>query len=99
MKTKLKTSMTRSLTKIIEDETFHCYVPLKKPSSGPAEYYETCSKGEKLMKYHIKTSVDFSTNLIVTEIVEETIEDRFTLGYDKRRNENINHKTYARCFD
>lgn len=45
-------------------------------------YYITQSKMEKLMKDNIETVVDVLTRRIVQGIVEEPIEDVFSVVYD-----------------
>lgn len=60
---------------LISKEISDSYVSHDEPGCGPAWDYITRSEVEKLMEDNIKDAVKFDTRLLVTGIVEETIED------------------------
>lgn len=72
----------------MDNEIFDSSVPHEEPSGGPNGDYMKRSDVERLMEDNIRTAVEVTTSRIVTGIVEETIEDAFTVGHDEQ-NEGI----------
>lgn len=67
--------------KSIDSEIIDTFVPQQEPSVSPNKKYKTCSELEKLMDDDTEIGVEVGTRRVVTDIVEQNIEDAFAAGH------------------
>lgn len=61
------------------------YVTGEETSGDPIWNYVKCSEEKKLMENSMRDSIEVALRHIITGIVEETIEDVFTVGHDEQK--------------
>lgn len=70
---------------LIDSMILDSYLSRKEPNGGRIRDHVKSSEKERLMKDIIKTAVEVVSKCIVKKIVEETIEDVITVGYDEQK--------------
>lgn len=69
--------------KLIDNLALSSYVLHEEPGGGPMGDYMMCSEIENRMEYNTKTVAEVAMRTVIMGTVEETIGDRFNVGFDK----------------